>query len=268
MTRTQAARSSAPLQELLDPAIRYDLDRIPIQHGQRVLEIGAGTGELTAHLAHLVGPNGGVTAVDKDTSYLAPTAVIDVYQRTLDDDDLPGEPGTVDVAIARWLHGPLPDPDAVIRQTIDRLRPGGWLILADLPFTPARVFHPRGEDADLIQHLATMIYSLITGDGRPTWPHDATAPLVANGMNPVCTHRSVETWTGGGPGCRILAHAAEHFRPHLIQPELSHADLDRFITLMADPAVLLSSYERRTVHARKASEPHRPTTPARRAVER
>ncbi|GAB3090252.1 class I SAM-dependent methyltransferase [Micromonospora schwarzwaldensis] len=267
MTRTQASQSPAPLQELLGPAIRHALERIPIRSGQRVLEIGAGTGELTTHLAGLVGPHGRVIAVDKDTSHLAPTAVIDVYLRTLDTVDLPGEPDTVDIAVARWLHGPLPDPDAVIRQTIDRLRPGSWLILADLPFTPARVFHLRGEDADLIQHLATMIYSLITGNGRPTWPHDITASLVAAGMNPVCTHRSVETWTGGSPGCRLIADAAEHFRPHLIQPELSHTDLDRFIKLMADPTVLLNSYERRTVRAHKPGTPRQPAAPATRAAE-
>ncbi|MFY1659405.1 methyltransferase domain-containing protein [Micromonospora sp. WMMD1274] len=264
MTRTQAARSSAPLQELLDPAIRHDLDRIPIQPGQRVLEIGAGTGELTAHLARLVGPNGRVITVDEDTSYLAPTAIIDVYQRDLDGDALPGELDTIDVVIARWLHGPLADPEGVIGQMIGRLRPGGWLILADLPFTPARVFRPRcedaaamlqpdGRDADLVQHLVARIYSLINGNGRATWPHDVTALLVANGVNPVCIHRSVETWTGGGPGCRVLADAAEHLRPHLVKPELSHADLDRFIKLMADPAVVLSSYERRAIHARKAA---------------
>ncbi len=260
---TRMGRQRPPLLlELLDPPIRHDLDRVPIQAGQRVLDIGAGAGELTARLARLVGPSGNVTAVDRDTSYLAPTSVIDVYQRALGTDELPGEPGSFDIAVARWMHGALPDPDAVIRQIIDRLRPGGWLILADVPFTPAQVFHPRpdyatwasdprGEDADLIQHLMTMIYGFLTGTGRPTWPLDVTRPLVAAGLNPVCTHRSVETWTGGGPGCQILADTAQNLRARLIQPELTHSDLDRFINLMADPAVILGSYERRTVHARK-----------------
>ncbi|MGC4885693.1 class I SAM-dependent methyltransferase [Micromonospora sp. DT227] len=274
MTTTPIGRQRPPrLLELLDPPIHRVLDRIPIQAGQRVLDIGAGTGQLTTRLARLVGPSGNVTAVDRDTRYLAPTGIIDVCQRALDADELPGEPGSFDVAVARWMHGALPDPNAVIRQIIDRLQPGGWLILADVPFTPAQVFQPRpdyatwtsdpcSQDADLIQHLMTMIYGFLTGTGRPTWPLDVTRPLVAAGLNPVCAHRSVETWTGGGPGCQILADAAEHLRPRLVQPELGHNDLDRFVNLMADPTVILGSYERRTVHARKPATPQHPATPA------
>ncbi|MFI6129512.1 class I SAM-dependent methyltransferase [Micromonospora sp. NPDC051141] len=279
MTTIRIGRQRPPrLLELLDPAIRHDLDRVPIQAGQRVLDIGAGTGELTADLARLVGPSGKVTAVDMDTSYLAPTGVIDVYQRALGVDELPGEPGSFDVAVARWMHGALPDPDAVIRQIIDRLRPGGWLVLADIPFTPAQVFQPRpdyatwtsdpcSQDADLIQHVMTMIYSLTTGTGRPTWPLDVITPLVAAGLNPVCAHLSVETWAGGGPGCQILADTAQHLRSRLVQPELSHSDLDRFVNLMADRAVLLCSYERRTVHAHKPATPQQPVARTTRAAQ-
>ncbi|MEU1813048.1 class I SAM-dependent methyltransferase [Micromonospora aurantiaca (nom. illeg.)] len=255
MTTTHNGRLHPPrLLELLDPTIGHELDRLEIRPGQRILEVGAGTGEITARLARLVGRTGSVAAVDKDTSYLAPTAVIDVYQRNFNGDGLPGEPGTFDLAVARWLHGTLPDPADVIRQMIERLRPGGWLILADIPFAPTRVFRPNGEDAELIQRLGTKILEMVAGPGgRATWSYDIAALLIANGMNPICTHRTIETWTGGGPGCRVLADAAEHLRPQLVEPELVHADLDRFAALMADPGVLLGSYEHRAVHARKGT---------------
>ncbi|WP_163568847.1 methyltransferase, FxLD system [Fodinicola feengrottensis] len=42
------------------------LDQLDIQPGQRILEIGAGTGYNAALLAHLTGPNGYVTTVDID----------------------------------------------------------------------------------------------------------------------------------------------------------------------------------------------------------
>ncbi|MFI6132736.1 class I SAM-dependent methyltransferase [Micromonospora sp. NPDC051141] len=133
MTRTPIGRQRPPrLLELLDPAIHHALDRIPIQAGQRVLDIGAGTGELTTRLARLVGPSGNVRPSTATPATAHRQASSTSTNASLDADELPGEPGSFDVAVARWMHGALPDPNAVIRQIIDRLRPGGWLILADL----------------------------------------------------------------------------------------------------------------------------------------
>lgn len=42
------------------------LDQLDVQHGDHVLEIGAGTGYNAALLAHVVGENGHVPAIDVD----------------------------------------------------------------------------------------------------------------------------------------------------------------------------------------------------------
>jgi protein-L-isoaspartate(D-aspartate) O-methyltransferase len=47
------------------------LEQLDVRPGQRVLEIGAGTGYNAALLAHLVGPSGSVTAVDIDEDIVA-----------------------------------------------------------------------------------------------------------------------------------------------------------------------------------------------------
>lgn len=47
------------------------LEQLDVRPGQRVLEIGAGTGYNAALLAHLVGPAGSVTAVDIDEDIVA-----------------------------------------------------------------------------------------------------------------------------------------------------------------------------------------------------
>ncbi|MGN9811422.1 class I SAM-dependent methyltransferase [Micromonospora sp. BQ11] len=244
----------ARLRALLDPIIRQELDRLDIKPGQRVLEIGAGTGEITAHLARLVGPRGKVSAVDTDTGYLNPTGVIDVYQRDLNGDDLPGEPGAFDVVIARWLHGTLPHPAEALEQMIARLRPGGWLVLADVTATPPRVFRAAGDDARLIHTVMRRVFRTIAGlNGPGTWPIDTPGLLADKGMAQLCAHASTETWTGGGPGCRLLADVVDDLRPVLTTSEVTDAGLDRFVTLMAAPNVLLGSYERRAIHARKAT---------------
>ncbi|MEU3455266.1 class I SAM-dependent methyltransferase [Micromonospora sp. NPDC006766] len=241
----------ASLLELLDPVIRQELDRVDILPVHRVLEIGAGTGEITALLAHRVGLTGGLSAVDRDTSCINPTSKINVYQRELGRDALPGEAEGFDRIVARWLHGELPDPAAVLEQMIDRLSPGGWLILADITSTPPRVFRPNGNDAHLIRTVMQRLYHIIAPDGRATWTADIDTLLLDQGMVQICTHTSTETWTGRGPGCRLLADAVDQLRPVLIEPDLTNTDLDRFVNLMADPRVILGSYERRAIHARK-----------------
>ncbi|MFJ2087533.1 class I SAM-dependent methyltransferase [Micromonospora chokoriensis] len=253
MTTTNTGRVRPPqMLALLDPTIQRELDRLEIRPGQRVLEVGAGIGETTARLARLVGPNGKVAAVDIDNSLLGPTNVIDVYPRNLDGDELPGDPGTFDLAVARWPHGTVPDPADVIRQMIDRLRPGGWLILADLPWNPIRVYYPQSEATALIEQALHWVYGFLGGPGtRSTWPKDITGLLVANGLNPVCVHQNVETWTGGGPGCGILIAAIEHLRPELLDHGLSPTDIDQVAALLHDPSVVLGSLEHRAVHARK-----------------
>ncbi len=246
----------ARLGEMLDPLIRRELDRIEIMPGNHVLDIGAGTGQITAYLAQLVGPLGTVSAVDADTRYLNPTNVIDVYQRHLDGDLLPGAANTQDIIVARWLR-PLPHPAEVLEQMVARLRPGGWLVLADILDTPPRIIQPtQPDDAHLIHTVLRHVYRTITDShGGGTWSADPETLLHHAGMTQVCVHTSTETWTGDGPGCRILADVADQLRPALREIGATDSDLDRFSSLMTDAATVLGSYHRRAIHARKAGWP-------------
>ncbi|WP_327038053.1 class I SAM-dependent methyltransferase [Micromonospora maris] len=249
MTTTPLPAHTVP--PLLDPIFLTDLDRLDIRTNQRILEIGAGTGNITAHLAQLVGRYGSVTAVDADTSRLTPTSVIDLALRDLDREMLPGKLDSYDHIIARWPH-PLRDPIDVVEQMIARLRPGGWLVLADFTPTPPRIHRaPDNEDATLIHAVMQQLHTTITNRDGGTWTADPETLLLNNGMVQYCVHTTTETWTGGGPGGRLVTGVVTHRRPHLTG--ITDADADRFAALMADPTVLLSSYERRFIHARKGN---------------
>ncbi|MBQ1022824.1 class I SAM-dependent methyltransferase [Micromonospora sp. C95] len=252
MTPTSLPARLGPTHQLLDSTIRTNLDRLDITPGQAVLEVGAGPGEITAHLATLVGPDGSVTAVDADTSHLAPTHIIDIYRRDPNRDLLPGTTDSYDHIVARW-HGPLRDPVDVVQQMIARLRPGGTLALATITPTPPRIYRaPGAEDADLISDVMHHVRRALVGsDGAGTWTSDIETLLLESGMAGHCVHTGIETWTGGGPGCRLLADIVTHLRPTLTG--LTDSDIDRFGTLMADPGVLLASYERQFIHAHKAA---------------
>ncbi|WP_431728479.1 class I SAM-dependent methyltransferase [Verrucosispora sp. TAA-831] len=249
---TPLSTRPGPMHRLLDPAIRTILDRLDIQPHHAVLEIGAGGGEITARLAQLVGRYGLVTAVDTDTSRLIPTTVIDVQRRDLDREILPGTTDAYDHIIARWTTGPLRDPVDVLEQMIARLRPGGWLILADIAPTTPKVYRaPDADDDPLITAVMNRArHTLSGGDDASTWTGDIETLLVNRGMTQHCIHLGTETWIGNRPGCRLFADIVTHLRPQLLT-QFSDDELGRFAALMADPRVLLTSYTHRLIHARK-----------------
>src|SRR5579875_3109710 len=65
---TKTAADGRPVSAASQPAIvAIMLEQLGVLTGQRVLEIGAGTGYNAALMAQLAGPDGHVTAVDVDT---------------------------------------------------------------------------------------------------------------------------------------------------------------------------------------------------------
>jgi SAM-dependent methyltransferase len=121
-------------------AMKADLTRLLLEAlaplaGRRVLELGAGTGELAARLAEAVGPSGSVLASD-----IAPGMVALLEKRLADVDnaevatldaadiDLPAQ--SVDAAVFRMGLMLLTDPDAGLAQLRRVVRPGGRIAVA------------------------------------------------------------------------------------------------------------------------------------------
>ncbi|MEV7350308.1 methyltransferase domain-containing protein [Micromonospora chalcea] len=246
MTTTLPAHAG-PIHLLLNPSIHAVLDRLDIRTNQRVLDVGASE-ESTTLLARLVGRYGSVIAVDADTGHLTDTAVINVHQLDLNRDPVPGHAAGYDHILARWPHGTLRDPADLIAQMTTRLRPGGWLVLADITTTAPRIYRaPDDESATVIHAVLQQAHRALTGPHGATWTADPETLLFSHGMVQHCIHTTTETWTGADPGCQLLADVITHLRPRL---NITNADADRFADLMTDPRVLLGSYERRVIHAR------------------
>jgi arsenite methyltransferase len=150
MGRALAERLGYPA-ELLDrvPAaavesfagVGYYLDLARPALGERVLDLGCGSGMDSFALAHLVGPGGQVTGVDMTEEQLAKadglrpamdrtSARVSFVRGYIQDPPVPD--GSVELVVSNGVVNLAPDKAAVFAAAARTLVPGGRLALADI----------------------------------------------------------------------------------------------------------------------------------------
>src|SRR3954447_726107 len=140
-------------------------DALPLDRGQRLIDVGAGTGLLGLALADDVGevlladPSAGV--IEGATEKLGETGVetIEAIRHDLVVDPPPSRP--FDVAVSLLVLHHIEDTGAAPRAILRLLRPRGWMALADLDTEDgsfhdpdAEGIHHRGFDRGAVMALA------------------------------------------------------------------------------------------------------------------
>jgi ubiquinone/menaquinone biosynthesis C-methylase UbiE len=127
-------RGAAARAEFLGPVTERMLDLAGIGPGNRVLDVGAGTGEQTLMAAHRVGPAGSVLATDVAASMLALAAqaaqqagLSNVETQVQDARTLDRDPESFDAAISRVALMLIPERERVLTGIRRALKPGGKL---------------------------------------------------------------------------------------------------------------------------------------------
>lgn len=179
------------------------LERLGVAQGWRVVDVGAGQGDVAVALAELVGHDGRVYAVDSDPKARDETAaaaaahsqVVAITQAA--EDLLLPEP--VDLAFCRFLLLHVVDPGAVVARMASAVRPGGWVV-AQEPVTSAgriggvALSMPDARHPDVGAELPALVRDSSGLELVDAW---AEAPAGA-GPGPVAQY--LESLTGVDPG--------------------------------------------------------------------
>jgi protein-L-isoaspartate O-methyltransferase len=129
--------------------------------GERVLEVGPGTGYYTLDMAEWVGPTGRVDIFDLQQEMLDHTArrarergLASITATQGDAQRLPYAEATFDAAFLVAVLGEIPDQDVALAELARVLRPGGRLVVGELFGDPhwvsPRRLQQRGERAGLV----------------------------------------------------------------------------------------------------------------------
>jgi protein-L-isoaspartate O-methyltransferase len=116
------------LHEILDP-----------KPGERILEVGPGTGYYTLDVAEWVKPDGEVDILDLQQEMLDHTmrragerGLANITPTQSDATAMPYEDATYDAAYLVTVLGEIPDQDAALRELARVLKPGGRLVVGEL----------------------------------------------------------------------------------------------------------------------------------------
>jgi len=164
--------------------------------GMRVLELGCGPGEVTALLAELVGPEGGVVALERSPVMLAQARdranalglnQVSFRECALDTTmalPIPRDP-PLDALVGRLILTHLPDPATILRRALAHVRPGGVVAFQEADFTLSDHFrdlqHDRlplvhqvcqwidlaGRDTSMNRHMGRDLHGVFLRAGLP-----------------------------------------------------------------------------------------------------
>ena len=101
------------------------------EKGDKILDIGCGTGELTKLLADMVGPEGNVIGIDPDVERLELARAkysadnLEYIEGTAE--CIPADDGSFDIIFSDQVFHWCKDKDAIFKQAVRKLKPGGKL---------------------------------------------------------------------------------------------------------------------------------------------
>lgn len=251
-----AADHHLALAELLDPDTTARLGGLGDWTGGRCLEVGAGYGSIALWLAGQVGEHGAVVAADLEPDHVPDHPRLRVVGVDLAADHWPDPlAGPFDLVHARLTLLHIPARRELLRRLAGLLAPDGVLLVED--WAPMRepmvMAAPTPEAAELYgtyQRVAAGVFD--TAGSDPGWARRIHPAMLEDGLVDVETVIYGRYWTGGDPGCRLVAAAVAQLRPRLRAAGMPGTELDRLPELLSGPGLVLHGHPLYSTSGRRA----------------
>jgi hypothetical protein len=140
----------------------------------------------------------------------------------------------------------------VLDRLVDRLAPGGWLVLEDFDTGEVRTTDRAGPHHELIVRVANAFNRLLAErDGANNFAADAWRHLRQRGLSDTGASGHVVFDQGGEGFTQVMAANARQVRDGLVDLGIAAEEIDHFLDVLADPdtivgtSVLVAAWGRR-----------------------
>jgi SAM-dependent methyltransferase len=243
----EARRRLELLEQVWDPVSFASLQQAALQPGWRCLEIGGGYGSIVRWLCDAVGPRGKVVTVDLDTRFLAAIEApnLEVIEADVVTDGLPA--GPFDFAHTRAVLMHIPARDQLLPELINRLRPGGTLLLEEFDFYAMEAsvspFYRSFtlEAAEILRSAVGM---------ESTWARALPDRLCELGLTDVRARATTSLFRGGSPESEFWRISWIQVQDLLLAGGLAKEDFEHALALFDDDRQWLPAPANVTVSGR------------------
>ncbi len=240
-------RRLAAAESMYDRGTFRFLEGVGIATGMRCLELGAGGGSIARWMAERVGPSGAVLVTDIDVSGLrgcdAPNIKVRVHDVCAD----PLDEDSFDIVHARLLLENLPSRLDVLAKLVKALRPGGWLVVEDLDFSPwlympeDRIMCEPQELRATYQAASRVAASLGAEVGLDfEFARDLPVHLMKAGLDRVGSESCAPLVVGGSPEAQYITLSVRRLTDVLVSSGVGQASVDLLIEAFENPGAMMS----------------------------